>query len=491
MLCFFPIVNPIYQSKLSPHEEDTPSWIHDDDIGHGRVRFLSKEEKNFWSELILKYLYPLQHDEKHKKKMGNDLLELRNKMSLMFFMTNALFIVIIFSLQYAKSKGGTGLSIPLPCHDTSNNALSLEPISLLFMAIFGIALFIQFISMFFHRLATFMHIMSTTEVNCMKPNENEINQMDLDSKISLVKQFQQFDDDDDARSISTVGSDLDEDSSITQDDSPKIKRKKTVLRITRRKRNQAPHSGNLSGKFIKTFIDFAKDLENNGNGNSNVNGSGKIRRSKKAKKAMASLEQNKDMVLNKAHVIKSRWHRLAKATKWDSSGDKWGSLLRLASQSRTSLNTITEDDKRNSWIRGISKMTRSNSEFSVNTLPDLGSLSQRNSYAEPILNIITSGLENVDGINGGRRVTTAEINNLHKSRFPGENVYDAVEEVDSDSTDSDYEEADLPSSRNSSPVGTNNVESKSVEMHTIISEVPENNRESGTGNETENGDTHL
>lgn len=473
---------------MSPHEDDTPFWIHDDDIGHGRVRFLSKEEKTFWTELISKYLYPLQHNEEHKKKMETDLLEMRNKMSLMFFMMNALFIIIIFSLQYSNAMNGAGLSIPLPCHDLiSNKPLSLEPISMLFMAIFGIALLIQFISMFFHRLATFMHIMSTTEVNCMKPNQNEVNQMDLASKIALVKEFQKFEDDDDNRSISTIGSDLDEDSSITQDDSPKMKRKKTVLKIIRRKKTQAPHSGNLSGKFLKNYMEFAKDLENGGNGTKNEKGSSKKRRSKKAKKAMASLEQNRDMVLNKAHVIKSRWHRLAKATKFDSTGDKWGSLLRLAAQSRTSLNTITEDDKRNSLIRGISKMTRSNSEFSVNTLPDLGSLSQRNSYAEPILNIITSELENLGSEQAGRRVTTAEINALQKSRFSAENLYDAVEEVDSDSEDSDYEEADLKSSKESSPNSTTEKRPKSVEMNTISVDVIENKRESENGN----GDTHL
>lgn len=473
---------------MSPHEDDTPFWIHDDDIGHGRVRFLSKEEKTFWTELISKYLYPLQHNEEHKKKMETDLLEMRNKMSLMFFMMNALFIIIIFSLQYSNAMNGAGLSIPLPCHDLiTNKPLSLEPISMLFMAIFGIALMIQFISMFFHRLATFMHIMSTTEVNCMKPNQNEVNQMDLASKIALVKEFQKFEDDEDTRSISTIGSDLDEDSSITQDDSPKMKRKKTVLKIIRRKKTQAPHSGNLSGKFLKNYMEFAKDLENGGNGNKNGKGSSKKRRSKKAKKAMASLEQNRDMVLNKAHVIKSRWHRLAKATKFDSTGDKWGSLLRLAAQSRTSLNTITEDDKRNSWIRGISKMTRSNSEFSVNTLPDLGSLSQRNSYAEPILNIITSELENLGSEHAGRRVTTAEINALQKSRFSAENLYDAVEEVDSGSEDSDYEEADLKSSKESSPSSTVDKRPKSVEMNTISVDVIENKRESENGN----GDTHL
>lgn len=74
-------------------------------------------------------------------------------------------------------------------------------------------------------------------------------------------------------------------------------------------------------------------------------------------------------------------------------GDKWGSLLRsVIGQSRTSLNTISEDDKRNSWVRGMMKMTRSGS---VSTLPDLGSWSVRNSYAEPILNIITNDIESV------------------------------------------------------------------------------------------------
>nr|XP_022324471.1 uncharacterized protein LOC111125208 isoform X3 [Crassostrea virginica] len=480
--------NPLYQTKFSPHEEDTPFWIHDDDIGHGRVRFLSKEEKSFWSELISKYLYPLQHNAKHKKQMETDLLEMRNKMSLMFFMMNALFIIIIFSLQYANTQNKAGLSIPLPCYDLNNTQLSIEPISLLFMAIFGIALLIQFISMFFHRLATFMHIMSTTEVNCMKPNQNEINQMDLASKISLVKEFQKYEDDEDTRSISTIGSDLDEDSSITQDDSPKLKRKKTVINITRRKRIQNPHLVNLSGNVLKNFMEFAKDLENGKTGGKNEKRSTKKRRSKKAKKAMDSLEQNKDMVLKKAHVIKSRWHRIAKATKFDSTGDKWGSLLRLATQSRTSLNTITEDDKRNSWIRGISNMTRSNSEFSVNTLPDLGSFSQRNSYAEPILNIITSDLENVDSGYLGRQVTTAEINSLQRSRFPAENHYDAVEEVDSDSGDSDYEEADGSSSRNSSsPNSTGDNQPKGVEMRTINADVIENKQ----GGETQSGDTHL
>ena len=296
---------------------------------------------------------------------------------------------------------------------------------------------------------------------------------------------------------------MDEDSSITQDDSPKIKRKKTIIKkLTHRKRSTAPQSGNLSGKFLTNFMEMAKDLEK---GEKGENGPGirkgsTKKRSKNAKKAMERLEQNKDMVLNKAHVIKSRWQRLAKASKWDSTGEKWGSLLRLAmGQSRTSLNTISEDDKRNSWVRGMNRMARSNSEFSINTLPDIGSWSMRNSYAEPILNIITDQLENVDH-ETGRDIaqaqkkpetevkTTVEINNVGNLNGQSassdplqrqENVYDKVEEPNSDSeTDSVYDDSDLSNSQNSSTT-----KGSKIELRTL-------NQQDKTVSE-DNGDTHL
>lgn len=382
-----------------PHEDDTPYWIHDPDFGHGKIRYLNKEEKTFWKDVVAKYLYPLENNEAQKKTMQKDLIQLRNKISLMFFMVNGLFVIIIFSLQYSNATDiGSGLSLPLPCHDTqTGKPLSLEPISLLFMAVFGIAILIQFVAMFFHRLATFLHIMASTDANCMTPNQTEVTQMDIASKVQLVKEMQSFQDDDDSRSISTIGSDLDEDSSITVDDSPKVKRKKNVIRLTRRKRRQAPQGGSLGGKFLSNFIEFAKDLEKRGSENSRTGGLGKRRgsdrrKSKKALRALDALEQNsKESVINKAEVIKDRWKNLASKAKTDTTGDKWGSLVRsMMGQSRTSLNTITEDDKRNSWTRGFSKMMRSHSEFS---LPDMGSWSNRNSYAEPILNLITDGIE--------------------------------------------------------------------------------------------------
>lgn len=83
--------------------------------------------------------------------MEMDFLEMRNKMSLMFFMMNVLFIIIIFSLQYFNVMNGVGFFIFLLCYDLiSNKFLLLELILMFFMVIFGIVFLIQFIFMFFY-----------------------------------------------------------------------------------------------------------------------------------------------------------------------------------------------------------------------------------------------------------------------------------------------------------------------------------------------------
>lgn len=84
---------------MQQEDENTPKWLDDDDLGKGRTRYLGNDEKAFWKDLLKKYLTPLEKNEAQQKKVQQDLLELRNKMSLMFFMLNGLFIVIVFTLQ--------------------------------------------------------------------------------------------------------------------------------------------------------------------------------------------------------------------------------------------------------------------------------------------------------------------------------------------------------------------------------------------------------
>ncbi|CAG2198003.1 UBA5 [Mytilus edulis] len=55
--------------------------------------------------------------------------------------------------------------------------------------------------------------MASTGVNCMRPNQIEVALMDITSKVQLVKEMQRFEDGEDARSVSTIGSDGGEDSS--------------------------------------------------------------------------------------------------------------------------------------------------------------------------------------------------------------------------------------------------------------------------------------
>jgi len=290
--------------------------------------------------------------------------------------------------------------------------------------------------------------------------------MDIASKVRLVKEMQSFVDDDDTQSISTIGSDLDEDSSLTQDDTPRMKRRRTVIRLTRRKRRQGPQSGSLGGKFLTNFMQFAKDLEkrdsehsSNGQKRGSKKGSDK-KRSKRAMRAIEALEQNKEAVLNKAEAIKDKWRSIATKAKSDSSGDKWGSLMKsVMGQSRTSLNAVGEDDKRNSWLKGMFRLSRSNSEFSVNTLPDLGSWSKRNSYAEPMLNIITDEIEPVSPtknngqaigvVNNGKEDKSMEVvlemSSTETKKV--ENIYDTADGVDESETDTETESSDASSSK--------------------------------------------
>ena len=363
-------VNPIYKPTLLPHEdENSPVWIQDFELGSGRIRYIGREEKTFWKDLIEKYLKPLENNEAQQKKTQENLIELRNKMSLMFFMLNALFIVIIFTLQYTNAvKEGRGLSIPLPCYAENGRRLTLEPISLLFMVVYGLALVIQFISMFFHRMGTFLHIISSTEVNCMKPNQNEISAMDIASKIALAKEMQQIDDEEeDSQSITTATTDFDEDSSITQDDSPKFKRRPTIKQLTRRKKqHSSEHSSNLGSKFMKNFMDLADDLRkervsetSDKAGRPGRKGSSGRRKSKKALRAMERIQNEKHIVLNKANAIETKWNKMSR--RGDNSQSKvenWIHLVKdVLSQSRLSLNTIGEEEKRSSfpWRNRISR----------------------------------------------------------------------------------------------------------------------------------------
>ena len=74
-----------------------------------------------------------------------------------------------FTITVFLSCTGGSLSFPLPCAvpDEDGNyegGQSIEPISVAFTLVFGVLLFVQFLCMLLHRIATLLHICAATEI---------------------------------------------------------------------------------------------------------------------------------------------------------------------------------------------------------------------------------------------------------------------------------------------------------------------------------------
>ncbi|KAK7493270.1 hypothetical protein BaRGS_00015396, partial [Batillaria attramentaria] len=156
-------VNPVFE-KETRDELKNPMWSEDLDLGKGPKEPAEEEETNFWKTFIKQYLFPLDKDENHEKKVKEELLELRNKVSLAFLLINTLFVVLISALQII-SENTTNLSVQIPCEvNATFTGEKIEPISVTFTLVFGIMLTMQFIAMMFHRYSTMLHIIAITEI---------------------------------------------------------------------------------------------------------------------------------------------------------------------------------------------------------------------------------------------------------------------------------------------------------------------------------------
>ncbi|XP_076442789.1 chitin synthase chs-2-like [Babylonia areolata] len=149
---------------------DSHLWIEDPKLGSGATDDLHDQEKRFWDQLIEKYLKPVDKIPGYKDKeeaIAKELTALRNKTSMMFFLSNALFVTVIFILE-TVAEYTPGLTIQLPC-DTGHVGQKIEPISVTFTVIFGILLLLQLVGMVVHRYSTLIHIAAATTLHFRKP----------------------------------------------------------------------------------------------------------------------------------------------------------------------------------------------------------------------------------------------------------------------------------------------------------------------------------
>ncbi|VDI11123.1 Hypothetical predicted protein [Mytilus galloprovincialis] len=124
------------------------------------VAKISKEERKFWKSKIKRYLKPLQTNKEKKTKEQEELIELRNKVSLFVYLLNAILVTVMFGLTQVNTFKDS-LSISIIC---DNNPVSIVPIALLFAVVFGFLLLIQFLCMLYHRFSTLIHISASTDM---------------------------------------------------------------------------------------------------------------------------------------------------------------------------------------------------------------------------------------------------------------------------------------------------------------------------------------
>lgn len=145
-------------------------------------------------------------------------------------------------------------------------------------------------------------------------------------------------------------------------------------------------------------------------------------------RAMTSLQQEKDKVLKKADAIETKWQKMSRSNRNGGENpmnkvDSWLHLVRdVLTQSRTSLNTIGEEDKRSSlpWKNRLSRA--SSMETISQDEAKLRSLPKRASFAgASTLNIIADNGEEEEIL-----VNPKNINNQQRN-IPVD-VYDEVVE---------------------------------------------------------------
>lgn len=202
--------------------------------------------------MIKKYLEPLIEDKKTKEKLEIELRELRNKCATGFFLLNGVFVTMLVVLQ--SHTDSLGISwLPWTCPSD----VTVEPLGFAFLIMFGAVLLIQTLGMIAHRLGTFQHLMSTTDVTCgghKKADSDEI--LKLARTLGrLADDDQPSDNDDNDRVSQTERTNTDDDSNSDNDDTYEKKptnrsRRSTTTAISRRSTTVVPNGdANFNRRF--------------------------------------------------------------------------------------------------------------------------------------------------------------------------------------------------------------------------------------------------
>ncbi|CAC5365574.1 CHS1 [Mytilus coruscus] len=277
------ISNPLFtrqEQREKPRDELVcPFWIEDPDVRYGDIEYMTTNEVNFWEKFIEKYLKPLDMSNEVKKKIKQDLRELRNKVCLAFLLMNALFVTIVYTLTEVNKQEVGSLSISLNCDNGKKKNEKgygqgyIEPISFAFTAVFGIMLLVQFICMLFHRYSTLLHVIASpsAEINFKKKLLGSIfesAEVETDKEIKvieglkLVREFQsnKQETESDTSSVRSFATDITENESEYGDDSVGQRKGKDLWKKLAKRKTEMARS-TLSRNFMRNYTKLQKAVD--------------------------------------------------------------------------------------------------------------------------------------------------------------------------------------------------------------------------------------
>ncbi|KAL0119961.1 hypothetical protein PUN28_007970 [Cardiocondyla obscurior] len=268
----------------------SPYWLQDERLRRGVVDFLSKEEEEFWKDLILKYLLPIESDEESQKRITEELMNSRDAYLSKFFLLNALFVLIVFLMQLNKDTLHLQWPLGMKYNITFNSErgevhvtkeyLRLEPIGCLFIATFISILGIQFFAMLVHRFDTFSHVLANTE----RPFWKKVTSKDKNVNGNCISKISQ-----------TIQQLVDEDLN-------KIRRSNVTV-----PNKQNEHTSmNTSKESLKRFANFAKLFRDKLR--DPRSGLSQRLSSQMSKKVFEDFEKKRSTFLAKRGKIRTRFH---------------------------------------------------------------------------------------------------------------------------------------------------------------------------------------
>ncbi|XP_052079460.1 chitin synthase chs-2-like isoform X2 [Mytilus californianus] len=157
-------INDERQEKIDVEDDDSQDKDMTRFTVDESVPNISKKETTFWEEKIESYLKP--HDKMDRftiareKKLKTELVELRNSVCLFVYLLNAILVTVMFGLTQVNAFKNS-LTAGFDC---GGENISIVPIAILFSAVFGILLLIQFLCMLYHRFSTLVHITANTDL---------------------------------------------------------------------------------------------------------------------------------------------------------------------------------------------------------------------------------------------------------------------------------------------------------------------------------------